>query len=168
VIKIAVARLWFIMHRPTVILFALCSLFFAFPYADAQSQTNASLPKEVQQAVEKSRSVCKTWTQLPGFVTEKDINGDGIRDFILDYDKVECDDSASAWCGSAGCLTQVFASLSDGTFVKVLDGNVRGLSKIGGRSAMSVDLHGSACGRAGAAPCAEILYWNGQSFSPAN
>jgi hypothetical protein len=158
------------MYRITGVLFAFCCSFFVAVGADAQSQITTSLPKEVVQAVKKSRSVCESWKRLPGFITRKDINGDGIKDFILDYEKIECDDSASAWCGSAGCLTQVFASLPDGRSVEVLNTNVRALkfSKVNGRPAMVLDLHGTECGRAGAAPCGEKLYWNGYTFSPAN
>ncbi|MGH8163577.1 MAG: hypothetical protein ACREP1_04500, partial [Rhodanobacteraceae bacterium] len=52
-------------------------------------------------------------------------------------------------CGSAGCSTEVFASLPGGSFKKVLDENVRGLyfKEIEGRPAMIVDLHGSFCGK---------------------
>ena len=103
-------------------------------------------------------------------MTRKDVNGDGVDDYVLDYGKFVCGDSASYWCGSAGCLTQVFASLRDGSFVNVLDENVRSLrfARVKGRPAMILGLHGNACGRVGAAPCDSTLYWNGASFSPAH
>jgi len=136
--------------------------------AIAQSQSTRSLPALVQTEIKKA---CDELIVLkPGFVTIKDINGDGVDDYILDYSNFECGGNSLLYCGSAGCLTQVFASLPNGTYVKVLDENVRNIkfAKIKGRSAMILDLHGSACGRAGAAACVITLFWNGQTFSPAN
>src|SRR5262249_15378642 len=71
--------------------------------------------REVQKECEPERPVLKT-----GFVVEKDINGDGRKDYILDYGKFECGNRSTDFCGTAGCLTQVFVSLSDGTYAKVL------------------------------------------------
>jgi hypothetical protein len=106
---------------------------------------------------------------MPGFVIERDINGDGVKDYVLDYGAFQCGGHLF-FCGTTGCLTQVFASLPHDGYVKVLDENVRNIkfrtSK--GRPAMIVDLHGSACGRAGAAPCSATLFWNGERFSRAN
>jgi hypothetical protein len=121
--------------------------------------------KRAQSGCEPERSVLKQ-----GFIVQIDINGDGIDDYILDYSKFECGGSSTFFCGTAGCLTQVFASLPDGGYVKVLGENVRNIKfrRIKGRPAMIIDLHGSACGRAGAAPCSMTLFWNGQRFRPAN
>ena len=135
------------------------------------AQTDASLPPGVAAAIAQNRKDCGARVVLaPRFVESRDINGDGRADYILDYGHFECDGNAGYFCGTAGCLTQVFASLPDGSYAKVLDENVRGLrfSRVRGRPAMLIDLHGLACGRGGAAPCALTLYWNGFSFSPAN
>jgi hypothetical protein len=130
-----------------------------------------SLPALVQSEIKQAQSACGTEQPVlrPGFVTAEDINGDGVVDYVLDYSKFECGD-ALFYCGSAGCLTQVFVSLAGGQYVEVLDENVRGISfgQRNGRPAEIIDLHGSACGRVGAAPCSMILFWNGQTFSPAN
>lgn len=133
----------------------------------AQAQ-QAPLPKDVQAAIEESRKDCGAPVRLRAkFVTSRDVNGDGKPDYILDYDKFECSGTPTAFCGSAGCLTQVFASLPDGSYVKAWDENVRAIrfAKVRGRPAMIVDLHGSACGKVGAAPCARTLTWDGKTFS---
>jgi hypothetical protein len=134
----------------------------------AQAQT--ALPPVVQDEIDQARSACERAVLSPGFVTEKDINGDRIKDYILDYGKFECGGNSTFYCGSAGCLAQVFASLPGGGYIKVLDENVRNIKfrTIAGRPAMILDLHGSACGRVGAAPCRITLFWNGQTFNPAN
>jgi hypothetical protein len=134
--------------------------------------SQAALPRIVQDAIDKSRQEChpEQFTQLKAFLRRQDINGDGRIDFILDYGEARCGDATTYYCGTGGCLTQVFASRDDGTYVQVLDENVRRLrfARVKGRPAMLLDLHGSACGRAGAAPCAATLFWNGSAFSPAN
>jgi hypothetical protein len=106
----------------------------------------------------------------PGFLTTKDVNGDGVEDYILDYANFACGNSEVFFCGTAGCLTQVFASLPHGGFVKVLDQNVRSLRflRIKGRPAMVLDPHGIACGKVGSELCRKTLYWDGGEFSPAN
>jgi hypothetical protein len=139
--------------------------------AEAGAQTPlAWLPPAVRAVVEESAKGCEAgkFSTERGFVTQKDVNGDGVNDFIIDYGKLSCSDG-SHFCGTAGCLTQVFVSLN-GNYVKVLDENVRDLhfGRIHGRAAMQVDLHGIACGRAGAEPCEVTLYWNGSMFSPAD
>jgi hypothetical protein len=133
----------------------------------AQAQT--ALPVLIQKRINQAKSGCDHAVMESGFLTKKDINGDGVKDYILDYEKFECSDGSSGYCGSAGCVTQVYVSLPNGNYVKVLDENVYGISfvKIKQRPAMILELHSSACGKAGAAPCRLKLFWNGQKFSPA-
>jgi hypothetical protein len=137
--------------------------------AAAHAQT---VPPIVDAEIQKAVAACEPehamWDQ--GFITQKDINADGVSDYVLDYGKFICGDSTTYFCGTAGCLTQVFASLPGGTYVKVLDDNVRQLQfrTLRGRPAMLIDVHGSVCGRTGASACDMTLYWNGSQFSPAN
>jgi hypothetical protein len=129
------------------------------------------LPQNVQSAIEERKKECEeTATFKPKFVAEKDINGDGVKDYILDYGYFVCGESFVMFCGTGGCQTQVFASLDDGSYALVLDEQVRKLAfrKLKGRPAMVIDLHGSQCGRGGPDACGMTLYWNGQKFSPAN
>jgi hypothetical protein len=136
-----------------------------------ESHPKESLPQIVQGAIDESRKNCGEPSRLnPGFILEKDVNADGRKDYILDYGKFRCGDRSTDFCGTGGCLTQVFVSLKDGTYVKALDENVRNFrfARIKGRPAMRLDLHGSACGRAGAERCNATLFWNGEKFIPAN
>lgn len=137
--------------------------------SSAQAQ-QPPLPKEAQAAIDAAKKECGATAALKkGFVATRDVNGDGKPDFILDYDKFECDGFATFFCGSGGCLTQVFASLPDGSYVKAWDENVRAMrfATVRGKPAMIVDLHGSACNKVGAAPCPRTLIWNGKTFAPA-
>ena len=129
-----------------------------------------NLPKEVQAAIEANKKECGEEVKLkPAFITEKDVNGDGVKDYVLDYGEFACGDFASFFCGTGGCLTQVFASLPGGGYVKALDQNVRQIKfgKVRGRPAIVLDLHGSACGKVGAAACPRTLVWSGKTFARA-
>jgi hypothetical protein len=142
----------------------IVSLVLLPPTVFAQSST---LPNAVQAAIEENKKACGDGAKVkPQFIAEKDINGDGMKDYVLDYGEFECDGSASYFCGTGGCLTQVFVSLPNGSYVKVLDENVRDLKfrTVRGRPAMVLDLHGSACGKVGAAACPRTLVWDGKTF----
>ena len=130
-----------------------------------------NFPPEVQASIDEVVQNCKEKPVfLKGFVTRRDINGDGVIDYILDLGRFSCGDNSILYCGSAGCVTTVFASLRNGKYIKVLDENVRGLEfeRIGGVPAMILGLHGSACGKVGAEPCGSTLYWDGTNFTPAH
>jgi hypothetical protein len=122
------------------------------------------LPAIVQDEIYESRKNCEPdhAKMDSDFIVERDINGDGRKDYILHYSKFQCGDNSTFYCGTAGCLTQVFASRQDGTYVKALDQNVRGIrfGRVKGRPAMRLELHGSACGKEGAAKCSSTLFWN--------
>ncbi|GJD53715.1 hypothetical protein OPKNFCMD_6493 [Methylobacterium crusticola] len=126
------------------------------------------LPPQVQTDIDGDIRECKPQKAMFGdrFITRKDVNGDGIQDYILDYAAFKCGDNAGFYCGSAGCVTTVYASISRGGYVKVLNENVRAVrfKAVGGTPAMILDLHGSSCGLSGAAPCTKTLYWNGAKF----
>ena len=139
---------------------------------NAWAQASQDLPPVVTAAIAEAQRACEPESHKlePNFITEKDVNGDKVKDYILDYDKFKCGDEPNFFCGTAGCLMQVFVSVDDGEYTRTLDQNIRHLQfkRVKGRPAMLLSLHGSACGRVGAAPCKATLYWNGATFSPAN
>lgn len=130
-----------------------------------------ALPPPVQAAVTEARRACEPdrTTVGPGLLKRLDLNGDGVPDFVISYEAVSCAEAGRINCGSAGCLTQVFASTPTG-YEKVLDENVQEVSfkRVRGRPAMLLALHGSSCGKAGFEVCGATLYWNGSKFSPAH
>ena len=142
-------------------------LVFSLLSVTSQARTR-DLPRQVQAEINTTVQDCKPRERVfgRGFVSRKDVNGDGIPDFILDYGAYKCGDQVAQFCGSAGCTTTVFASTGRGGYVKVLDENVRNLQfrTVNGKPAMVLDLHGSACGKAGAEPCRTTLTWNGSQF----
>jgi hypothetical protein len=157
-------------------LFALPFAAASITLAHAQTKTvplPPNLPKVVQDAVEKNNKECEEGKKpvfKPGFLTRKDINGDGKPDYILNYDHFQCDDLVSLFCGTGGCLTEIFVTDDDNGYVPVWNEMARRIrfAVVSKRPAMLIDLHGSACGRIGAERCAMTLYWNGMKFHPAN
>ncbi|MDR4305443.1 hypothetical protein IHQ68_02245 [Chelatococcus sambhunathii] len=124
-------------------------------------------PKEVEASIDEARQNCGAKIELGGkFMTRRDINADGVDDFILDYGEFSCDGMMSFFCGSAGCTQEVFASLPGGAYVKVLDSNAHSIDfkTVRGKPAMVLSLHGGSCGKAGAAECKQTLIWNGKTF----
>jgi hypothetical protein len=85
----------------------------AFAFSIAAAMAEDLLPA-VQKAIAENKRVCKTVALEKGFITRKDINGDGRPDFVLDIESFICDGDRRAFCGSLGWTTQVFAPLPNG------------------------------------------------------
>jgi hypothetical protein len=138
---------------------------FAFSIGAAMAE---DLPAPVQKAIAENKRGCKTVAIEKGFITRKDINGDGRPDFVLNYESFICDGDRRAFCGSLGCLTQVFASLPNGAYAKVVDDNVKRIDfrEVQGRPAMVVGLRGDAdpCRKDPTELCEIVKSWNGSSF----
>ncbi|AGB73759.1 hypothetical protein RHSP_12272 [Rhizobium freirei PRF 81] len=128
-----------------------------------------SLPQPVQAAIDESKKDCGGPAKLEkGFVSIKDINGDQVPDYILDYAHLKCVGMPSSFCGSAGCETQIFVAKPNKSYKSIFDDYVQGIGfvEIAGRPAIKLALHGSSCGRAGSDTCYSTLYWNGRDFKP--
>ena len=147
----------------------LCLVLAALISSAAQAQEN--LPADVAAAVEANRKECEgKFTTKKGFVTRRDVNGDGEPDYILNYEHTQCDEFVTLFCGTGGCVVQVFVTLGDGKYAKVMDRPAYTVkfARQNGLPAMIQDLHGGNCGRSGGdGPCRSITYWNGEDFTPA-
>jgi hypothetical protein len=131
----------------------------------------ANLPKPVQEAIEKNNKECDAKPGfVQGFLSTRDINGDGKPDYVLNYEHYRCGDNETLFCGTGGCQTEIFASDDDGNFVHVWDKLAQKVEfkTVGKRPAMTIYLHGSKCGRNNSERCSMTLYWNGEEFHPAN
>jgi hypothetical protein len=136
---------------------------FAFSIGAAMAE---DLPSAVQKAIAENRRDCKSVDIEKGFVTRKDINGDGRPDFVLDYASFFCDGHQRPLCGSLGCTIQVFASLPNGAYAKVVDDTFKRIDfrEFQGRPAIIVGLPGFACGKDPTEICDVVKSWNGSSF----
>ncbi len=127
----------------------------------------SDLPAVARAAIEANGKECNGKVKLlPGFITRRDLNGDGVVDYWMDYEHFQCGDSMSMFCGTGGCVQQVVVSMRDGSYKLVFEENVRQMrfEIVKGRPAMLVDFHGSVCNKVGAAPCPKTFFWDGTSF----
>lgn len=135
---------------------------------------------------EQAHNACNNVIDLDrDFITRRDINDDGIHDFNLNYGHVTCEDRKSNFCGSGGCLIQVFASCpgepkgrflfacrgsKQQEYVEVMNHNAYAVhfAQLNGVPVMIKYVHGIYCGLSGAeGPCRADSYWDGTNFGPA-
>jgi len=127
--------------------------------ARAKARTQAGVsgyPTSIARGMRTYTEDCKVFTADPGFAKrDLDLNGDGLTDWVLDYEKAECDGTSMPYCGSAGCTFQVFLSKGAGDWDVAYESPVRGHKYVerGGKTVVRLDLHGSSCGRGGADEC---------------
>jgi hypothetical protein len=117
-------------------------------------------PASVAEAIRSNAEQCSTFKPGRGFSrNDVDLNADGVADWIIDYSDVECDGSASYFCGSGGCTLQVLTSQGAGNWVLKSEDTVQEYKIVAqkGRTVVRFGLHGSACGKVGAASCAKIV-----------
>lgn len=136
----------------------LASALFIAATVPALSQ--GTYPPTVEAFLKDNRAMCDKFTAKKGFArNDVDLNGDGLKDWIFDYGHVDCDGAASFFCGSAGCTMQIVVSDGSGRWVEKFNGNAQGykITARKGRTVVKLGLHGSACGKIGAAPCSTEL-----------
>ena len=91
-------------------------------------------------------------TTIP--VETVDFTHDGVDDYLLTYD-LSCRGQANAFAGTAGMARQIWISLEDGTYLRILDANARDLQIETRENTLFVVLQhaGGYCMTADAAPC---------------
>lgn len=114
---------------------------------------------EVKDILQHERNVlsgqCQAIEFYPGFIEIMDLNGDGTEDAIVDYQYLSCDGSSLAFCGSGGCTLKLYGGKRGGLFDEAGEFLSYGLKIVGkGKAArIAISVHGSECGKDGAAPC---------------
>ncbi|HEY8099089.1 MAG TPA: hypothetical protein VIE65_23760, partial [Methylobacter sp.] len=79
-----------------------------FAVSVTPSKAGNPLHPEVQAVINEGVKSCDGKVKFEkGFLTRRDINGDGVEDLILDYNHFICGESSYADCGNAGCLMVV-------------------------------------------------------------
>ena len=130
----------------------------------AQSE---ELPLEVRREITENGEACGSRKPQidSGFLTSLDVNGDGIPDYVLNYENFRCGDVRS-FCRSGGCLLQIFASTKNGKFEKVINEDVWrvDINRGKGRPSLVLGLHGSACEQPREVRCKVTFVWSGTKF----
>ncbi|MFO1203108.1 MAG: hypothetical protein U1E58_10795 [Tabrizicola sp.] len=70
-------------------------------------------PAEVTAIVDEAKSICEgDFAAPPEAVSQRDLNGDGTPDWVVDSGAFQCSDSYGTYCGTGGCAVDT-----------VIDGN---------------------------------------------
>ena len=99
-------------------------------------------------------SICR-WEDGETIPTQViDITNDGVDDYLLTYD-LACRGQANAFTGTAGTARQIWVSLEDGSYLRILDANALGITfeTRDGTDLIIVENRGDYCMTAQAAPC---------------
>ena len=145
------------------------SLIALQPSLSAHAQT---YPSVVQAEIRDAMDSCKPEKiKLPkDFVTRKDVNGDGVPDFIVDGSVLLCKDGTRPACGALGmCRSPCMRRCRMGLTRKHWPSLVRVYSfrRINGRPAAVLGFFGdyASCDKDPTTLCEITAYWNGKEFA---
>jgi hypothetical protein len=130
---------------------AISIVFVGFTGAQA-----SSMDFTLDELVAEGSASCKgDFTLDDDAVQRFDFNSDGEDELvILDESGFSCEDSASMYCGTAGCIVH-FITSADYTY-----GYTRGWQIVRTKSDQPIillELHGLSCGEVGTTPCYEAV-----------
>lgn len=138
----------------------------AAPEVPVETQ-GAGLPGPAEEVLAEVRAACNGGTVTPrdGFVTETDLDMDGVADLVIDYGAAECSTSLVLFCGSAGCQNALYRGLPGGGY------DLLGKYYFYGIESRQVTLtempvHGTNCGGIGADPCTLRFIWEDGKMVP--
>jgi hypothetical protein len=140
------------------------------------------MPAEIREVTQHNIAACKAAGGTPkfsgiamseagpgaenlvGYLTETELNDDGLPDYIIDLAGLECVNAWSFFCGSAGCPVSVWLSGPAGYSV-AWSGNAQGWGLRG--TEIAVTLHGQLCTppRIGAESCEVSMRFNQEPTS---
>jgi hypothetical protein len=144
--------------------FALLLLLFGG--AAALAQRPAAVQRGIAEAEADCRGAGGRPSLAPQFETVTELNGDGVPDYVLAFDGLDCEGAASFFCGSAGCPVVLYLSAPGGHRVQGLGhAQAWSIEQGGATPVLLLSLHGSSCGRAGADSCEVRLGWNGREMA---
>lgn len=139
-----------------------------------QAMAGSEPPPELVEFTEEQTAFCRdlggTPKILASYQSVRDLNGDGVDDFLVNLANLECEGAWSAFCGSAGCPVSAWLSEKAGGFRRFDFGYLQGVEVQDGSPLPRVlaGYHGSLCGdpdRIGADTCTRT--WTFTSNDPA-
>jgi len=130
---------------------AISLIFGGFTGAQA-----SSMDFTLDELVAEGSASCEgSFTLDDDAVQRFDFNSDGEFDLVvLDESGFSCEDSASMYCGTAGCTVHLI------TAVDYSSGYVRNWELVRTETDQPViffSLHGMSCGEAGTTPCYDVI-----------
>ena len=143
---------------------ALISVTLAAPaQADVLRGTS---PDPVTELNALYTTICR-WTEGEAIPHEAiDITHDGVDDYLMTYD-IACRGQANAFTGTAGTARQIWVSIEDGTYLRIMDANTQGIEfeTRDGVDLIIVKHRGDYCMSAAAAPCFLTLAFTDNALS---
>lgn len=91
-----------------------------------------------------------------GAVRRLDLDGDGVRDALVDAGRLTCTSSASLFCGTGGCAVTAIVNGRHSEFL------ARGWKRVNWdrRPVLLLAVHGSECGGVGADRCVKSVVFS--------
>ena len=128
------------MARPIAILLAAAALGAGCGGAMAKPFKVSDYPLEVRKTLSIGPTTCREVEGggAVGFAADTvrrvDFNGDGIKDYIVDFGKTTCGgDITGGFCGSGGCTVDFLVTLPNGRLRSVFVDQVLGYEILRGR-----------------------------------
>ncbi len=81
----------------------LLFILLAFPAAAQDAAKDAGWPAEFASIIAESSTMCDGFSVSPEAVSQRDLNGDGTADWVLDTAGFACANSYGIFCGTGGC-----------------------------------------------------------------
>lgn len=160
----------------TVSRFVLLLALAAAPPVTAFAKGPPKPPPEVVAAAEAITHLDNPppgYVSVPaGMIRPVQVSPGARPDWLIDSEKAEL----AGWCGTGGCLTEIWSAGRDGHYHRVFSDQIRArvFRWLPGRTAtwLQVDYHGSACGKAGVEACPWAYEWrrdeNGRGYLAAS
>lgn len=132
----------------------------------------AEMPQVVRDTLAQAASECRSVGGVPAELErvprQIDLNGDSDDDWVLDFSNIHCQGAPDYFCGTGGCQLYIFVT-HGAEYVRVFDDVVRAWRpvKVKGQPGIAFDMHGSACGLAGADPCRKTFVFDGNQMREA-
>ncbi|MGB0658697.1 MAG: hypothetical protein ACPGNV_00870 [Mangrovicoccus sp.] len=91
-----------------------------------------------------------------GGLSHMDLNGDGVKDWVVDEFHFRCSSAASLYCGTGGCMAHFI--IGDVITKKLTKGWQ--VMPFGPMTVLLTQIHGTECGGSNLRPCVEALVWD--------
>jgi hypothetical protein len=74
-------------------------------------------PAEFAAIIAESSTLCEGFSVAPEAVSQRDLNGDGSLDWVLDTGGFACANSYGTFCGNGGCAVETMISGVQGSLL---------------------------------------------------
>lgn len=140
---------------------AIAATFLATnPSASQHALDQDGVPVEIAKSVEKRIKSCKgDVSSLPTSLFSLDMNGDGRLDYVVNFENFDCETVPSPYCGTGGCLHEIWLSGRNGLKVALSPyaNRIAGVDIIDGRPALRLLVHHRYCTQQ---PCYQNVVWS--------